>query len=86
MSKFEFRNREVKILSYIMSTNGMRPDPEKSAALHSARKGDTYTHCLRLRFELKTDHKPLVGLLGEQALELLPPWIQRLRMPPIRYS
>lgn len=30
---------------------------------------------LGLHFELETDHKPLMSLLGGQALDALPPWI-----------
>lgn len=41
---------------------------------------------LGLHFELETDHKPLVSLLGGQALDLLPPRIQRFRMRLMRYS
>lgn len=41
---------------------------------------------LGLRFELETDHKPLVSLLGGQALDALPPRIQRFRMRLMRYS
>ena len=39
-----------------------------------------------LYFELETDHKPLVSLLGERALDSLPSWIQRFRMRLMRYS
>ncbi|KAJ8375234.1 hypothetical protein SKAU_G00058140 [Synaphobranchus kaupii] len=39
-----------------------------------------------LHFALETDHKPLVSLLGAQALETLPPRIQRFRMRLMRYS
>lgn len=38
-----------------------------------------------LHFELETDHKPLVSLLGGQALDTLPPKIQRFRMGLMRY-
>lgn len=38
-----------------------------------------------LHFELETDHKPLVSLLGGQALDSLPPRIQRFRMRLMRY-
>ncbi|XP_062399854.1 uncharacterized protein K02A2.6-like [Sardina pilchardus] len=41
---------------------------------------------LGLHFELETDHKPLVSLLGGQALDALPPRIQRFRMRLMRYS
>ena len=41
---------------------------------------------LGLRFELETDHKPLVSLLGGRALDSLPPRIQRFRMRLMRYS
>lgn len=41
---------------------------------------------LGLHFELETDHKPLVSLLGGQALDALPPRIQRFRMRLRRYS
>ena len=37
-------------------------------------------------FPLETDHKPLVSLLGSQALDTLPPRIQRFRMRLMRYS
>lgn len=37
-------------------------------------------------FELETDHKPLVSLLGRQALDSLPPRIQRLQRRLMRYS
>ncbi|KAJ8332638.1 hypothetical protein SKAU_G00424270 [Synaphobranchus kaupii] len=39
-----------------------------------------------LHFKLETDHKPLVSLLGGQALDSLPPRIQRFRMRLMRYS
>lgn len=31
-------------------------------------------------FELETDHKPVLSLLGSQALDALPPRIQRFKM------
>lgn len=37
-------------------------------------------------FELETDHKPLVSLLGGKALDDLPPRIQRFRMRLLRYD
>ena len=37
-------------------------------------------------FELETDHKPLVSLLGGKALDDLPPRIQRFRMRLMRYD
>lgn len=37
-------------------------------------------------FRLETDHKPLLSLLGAQALDLLPPRIQRFRMRLMRYT
>ncbi|KAJ8380840.1 hypothetical protein SKAU_G00016180 [Synaphobranchus kaupii] len=37
-------------------------------------------------FEIETDHKPLLSLLGAQALDALPPRIQRFRMRLMRYS
>ena len=37
-------------------------------------------------FCLETDHKPLISLLGGQALDILPPRIQRFRMRLMRYS
>ncbi|KAI4878431.1 hypothetical protein NFI96_003729 [Prochilodus magdalenae] len=37
-------------------------------------------------FEMETDHKPLLSLLGVQALDALPPRIQRFRMRLLRYS
>lgn len=37
-------------------------------------------------FLLETDHKPLLSLLGSQALDALPPRIQRFRMRLMRYS
>lgn len=37
-------------------------------------------------FQLETDHKPLVSLLGNQALSELPPRIQRFRMRLMTYS
>ena len=39
-----------------------------------------------LHFELETDHNPLVSLLGGQALDMLPPRIQRFRMRLMRYG
>lgn len=38
------------------------------------------------QFELETDHKPLVSLLGGKALDDLPPRIQRFRMRLLRYD
>ena len=37
-------------------------------------------------FTLETDHKPLLSLLGSQALDALPPRIQRFKMRLMRYS
>ncbi|KAJ7996477.1 hypothetical protein DPEC_G00237470 [Dallia pectoralis] len=37
-------------------------------------------------FELETDHKPLVSLLGGKALDDLPPRIQRFKMRLMRYN
>ncbi len=37
-------------------------------------------------FEMETDHKPLLSLLGAQALDALPPRIQRFKMRLMRYS
>ncbi|XP_051905587.1 uncharacterized protein K02A2.6-like [Hippocampus zosterae] len=37
-------------------------------------------------FLMETDHKPLLSLLGSQALDALPPRIQRFRMRLMRYS
>ncbi len=37
-------------------------------------------------FEMETDHKPLLSLLGAQALDALPPRIQRFKMRMMRYS
>ena len=37
-------------------------------------------------FQMETDHKPLLSLLGSQALDALPPRIQRIRMRLMRYS
>lgn len=37
-------------------------------------------------FELETDHKPLPSLLGSQALDALPPHIQRFKMRLMSYS
>lgn len=39
-----------------------------------------------IQFCLETDHKPLLSLLGAQALDLLPPRIQRFRMRLMRYT
>lgn len=36
-------------------------------------------------FQLETDHKPLLSLLGSQTLDALPPRIQRFRMRLMRY-
>lgn len=37
-------------------------------------------------FQLETDHKPLLSLLGSQALDALPPRLQLFRMRLMRYS
>ncbi|RXN31806.1 Transposon Ty3-G Gag-Pol poly [Labeo rohita] len=37
-------------------------------------------------FEMETDHKPLLSLLGSQALDALPPRFQRFKMRLMRYS
>lgn len=37
-------------------------------------------------FQMETDHKPLLSLLGAQTLDALPPRIQRFRMRLMRYS
>lgn len=43
-------------------------------------------YILGLNFTLETDHKPLVPLLGQRDIELLPPRLQRLRLRLMRYS
>lgn len=48
---------------------------------------DTFAHLLiGLKFEIETDHKPLVALLGQKDLNELPPRIQRFRIRLMRYN
>ena len=43
-------------------------------------------YLLRRRFEIETDHKPLVPLLGSKPLDDLPPRILRFRLRMMRYN
>uniref|UniRef100_A0A1A8B6K3 Integrase catalytic domain-containing protein n=1 Tax=Nothobranchius furzeri TaxID=105023 RepID=A0A1A8B6K3_NOTFU len=65
---------------------------QRYAQVEKEALGLTWT-CERFRnfligkhFQLETDHKPLLSLLGSQALDTLPPRIQRFGMRLMRYS
>lgn len=74
------------------ASRSLSPTEQRYAQVEKEALGLTWA-CERFRdfllgkhFCLETDHKPLLSLLGTQALDLLPPRIQRFRMRLMRYS
>lgn len=74
------------------ASRSLSPTKQRYAQVEKEALGLTWA-CERFRdfllgkhFCLETDHKPLLSLLGAQALDLLPPRIQRFRMRLMRYS
>ncbi|KAK7882125.1 hypothetical protein WMY93_028299 [Mugilogobius chulae] len=74
------------------ASRSLSPTEQRYAQVEKEALASTWA-CERFRdfligkhFCLETDHKPLVSLLGGQALDLLPPRIQRFRMRLMRYS
>ena len=74
------------------ASRSLSPTEQRYAQVEKEALGLTWA-CERFRdfllgkhFCLETDHKPLLSLLGAQALDLLPPRIQRFRMRLMRYS
>lgn len=81
---------EWKPVAY--ASRSLTPTEQRYAQVEKEALGLTWA-CARFRdfligkhFCLETDHKPLLSLLGAQALDLLPPRIQRFRMRLMRYS
>ncbi|KAJ0023870.1 hypothetical protein NQD34_003769 [Periophthalmus magnuspinnatus] len=75
------------------ASRSLSPTEQRYAQVEKEALASTWAACERFRdfligkhFCLETDHKPLVSLLGGQALDLLPPRIQRFRMRLMRYS
>lgn len=73
-------------------SQSLTPTEQRYAQVEKEALGLTWA-CERFRdflkgkhFCLETDRKPLVSLLGGQALDLLPPRIQRFRMRLMHYS
>ncbi len=78
----------VKFLGQVISVDGMSADAQAEKEALGLTWG-----CERFRdfligrhFHLETDHKPLVSLLGTQALTELPPRIQRFRLRLMSYN
>lgn len=74
------------------ASRSLSPTEQRYAQVEKEALGLTWA-CERFRdfllgkhFCLETDHKPLLSLLGAQALDLLPPRIQRFRMRLMRYT
>uniref|UniRef100_A0A3Q4G4G1 ribonuclease H n=1 Tax=Neolamprologus brichardi TaxID=32507 RepID=A0A3Q4G4G1_NEOBR len=74
------------------ASRSLSPTEQRYAQVEKEALASTWA-CERFRdfligkhFCLETDHKLLVSLLGGQALDLLPPRIQRFRMRLMRYS
>lgn len=44
------------------------------------------SYLLGLKFTIKTDHKPLISLLGSRALDDIPPRILHFRLRPLRFN
>ena len=59
-------------------------EKEALASTWACEKFEDYI--LGLTFTLETDHKPLVPLLGNRDIELLPPRLQRFRLRLMRYT
>ena len=73
-------------------SRSLTPTEQRYAQVEKEALGLTWA-CERFRnfligkhFQMETDHKPLLSLLGSQALDALPPRIQRFRMRLMRYS
>uniref|UniRef100_A0A8C6PAY8 Gypsy retrotransposon integrase-like protein 1 n=1 Tax=Nothobranchius furzeri TaxID=105023 RepID=A0A8C6PAY8_NOTFU len=73
-------------------SRSLTPTEQTYAQVEKEALGRTWT-CERFRnfligkhFQLETDHKPLLSLLGSQALKALPPRIQRFKMRLMRFS
>ncbi|XP_061920402.1 uncharacterized protein K02A2.6-like [Entelurus aequoreus] len=87
LQKWEEEWRPVAYMS-----RSLTPTEQRYAQVEKEALGLTWA-CERFRnfligkhFQMETDHKPLLSLLGSQALDALPPRIQRFRMRLMRYS
>ena len=74
------------------ASRSLTPTEQRYAQVEKEALGLTWA-CERFKdfligkqFCMETDHKPILSLLGAQALDLLPPRIQRFRMRLMRYS
>ncbi|KAL7865994.1 hypothetical protein SRHO_G00112410 [Serrasalmus rhombeus] len=83
-------DKEWRPIAYM--SQSLTPTEQRYAQVEKEALGLTWA-CERFRnfligkhFQLETDHKPLLSLLGSQALDALPPRIQRFRMRLMRYS
>ncbi|KAL6455308.1 hypothetical protein MHYP_G00362590 [Metynnis hypsauchen] len=83
-------NEEWRPIAYM--SRSLTPTEQRYAQIEKEALGLTWA-CERFRnfligkhFQLETDHKPLLSLLGSQPLDALPPQIQRFRMRLMRYS
>ncbi len=87
---FQKWDEEWRPIAYM--SQSLTPTEQRYAQVEKEALGLTWA-CERFRnfligkhFQLETDHKPLLSLLGSQALDALPPRIQRFRMCLMRYS
>lgn len=83
-------NNDWRPVAY--ASRSLTPVEQRYAQVEKEALGLTWA-CERFRdfligqyFEMETDHKPLLSLLGAQELDILPPRIQRFRMRLMRYS
>ena len=76
--------REWKPVTF--ASQSLTPTEQRYAPVEKEALGLTWVcerfrdFLIRKQFFLEIDHKPLLSLLGAQALDLLPPRIQRFRM------
>lgn len=79
--------RPVAYASRLLSPTEQRNAQVEKEALASTLACERFRDFLiGKHFCLETDHKALVSILGEQALDLLPAKVQRFRMRLMRYS
>lgn len=86
----EQRDGELRAVAF--ASRSLTPTEQRYAqiekeALALTWAAERFEEYLRgLEFVFQTDHKPLVPLLGQHNLDMLPPRVQRFRMHLMRYS
>ena len=83
-------NQQWKPVAY--ASRSLTPTEQKYAQIEKEALGITWAcerfgeYLIGMQFEIQTDHKPLVSLLGAKNLEELPARIQRFRMRLMRFT